>query len=112
VTRPRLLLTSALVAIALMGQGCSPQFARLAAGAFIVTAAAVTVMAIHDAHMHSRHCGHHYVVVEQEPVYYYEGRWEFYDEESGRWYRYRDAPPQARYRRAPPPQLEEQYEVY
>ena len=59
-----------------------------------VTAVAMvaTVLAVHDAHHHSHHCGHEYTYVEDRPVYYYEGRWEYYDNESGHWYYYDDTP--------------------
>jgi hypothetical protein len=59
----------------------------------IVTVAAVaTVLSWHDAHHHHVHCGHEVVYVEERPVYNYEGRWEYYDPDSGTWYHYTERP--------------------
>ena len=59
----------------------------------LVTVAAVaTVLAWHDSHFHSHHCGHEYVYVEERPVYHYQGRWEYYDAHNGPWYYYNERP--------------------
>ena len=93
----RMTLLAVVASLTVAGSGCTPGMARFAAGAFIMTAAVVTIAAIHhDAHYHSHHCGHHYVLVEDRPVYHYQGHWEYYDEETGQWYRYRQPPPEAR----------------
>lgn len=59
----------------------------------LTAAVVVAVLAHHDRHFHSAHCGHRYVVVESRPVYDYDGRWEYYDDYDGRWYYYPDGPP-------------------
>ena len=94
--RYRLTTVALLATLTIGSQGCTRGMAQFAFGALVVTAAVVTVMAIHDAHMHSAHCGHQYVIVEDHPVYSYGGHWEYYDEDTGRWYRYREPPPEAR----------------
>lgn len=87
----RLLVPAFLLALVQLPGACSPRMAQFMAGAVIV-GAAVAVVAHHDAHYHHRHCGHHYVVVEDREVYEYEGRWEYYDESTGEWYYYEEPP--------------------
>ena len=67
---------------------CNRYTAGLAFRALVTTAVVATVLASHDAHRHHHHCGHRFVVVEERPVYRYQGRWEYYDEERQRWYYY------------------------
>lgn len=69
--------------------GCGPRTASFIAG-MIVLGAALAIMAEHDAHFHSRHCGHRHVVYEGRDVYYYNGHWEYYEPNTRRWYFYRD----------------------
>lgn len=77
------------------GTSCNRYMAGFMVQAIVATAVVATVLAAHDAHFHSHHCGHSYVIVEERPVYHYEERWEYYDEESGRWYYYPDGLPES-----------------
>jgi hypothetical protein len=61
-----------------------------AVGAIAYVAVTAMVLAAHDHHYHGAYCGHTYVVYEQHPVYYYDGRWEYYDPSAGSWYYYPD----------------------
>lgn len=97
--RPKRLLLAVALSVGLMSSaGCSPSMARFAAAAFVGTAAAVMILAAHDAHYHDAYCGHQVVVVEDRPVYYYQGHWEYYDPDTGEWYVYREPPVRYRYR--------------
>jgi hypothetical protein len=72
--------------------GCHPRVAAKLAAAAIITAAIVGtahILAHHDAHFHSEHCGHHRRWHEGRYVYHYGGHWEYYDPHAGRWYYYR-----------------------
>ncbi len=81
----------AVVITSLAQMGCSPRgFAAFRTFAAFATVA--TILAAHDAHFHSHHCGHEYVYVDERPVYHYEGRWEYYDAQSGHWYYYEGQP--------------------
>lgn len=105
-----LLLPLVLVALLVRPTvGCSPQVARAVAGAAIFMTA-VAVIAHHDAHWHSHHCGHPVMYVDGRDAYWYQGHWEYYDEATGRWYRYTEAPPPPQ---APPASpYEEEFEPY
>lgn len=73
--------------------GCSREGWELAgdlAAIAVATAVYVAVLSDHDAHYHSAYCGHQHAYVDHHPVYYYEGRWEYYDGNRGRWYYYPD----------------------
>ena len=59
----------------------------------IYVAVTAVVIAHHDAHYHNHYCGHRWVVYEERPVYYYEGRWEYYDHYQDTWYYYPDGVP-------------------
>ncbi len=86
----------ALVAsLALGAPRCTPRMARDLMVAAMVTTAVVAI-ARHDAHQHHLGCGHEVVYVDGRDAYYYGGHWEYYDEQTGQWYRYVDDP-------APPP---------
>ena len=76
---------------------CSPRMARFMAGALII-GTAVAVIAHHDAHRHYPGCGHEYIVIEDREVYQYQGRWEYYDEQTGEWYYYVEDPVPVRHR--------------
>jgi len=85
-----------VLAFALGGTGCNRYGWELFRGvAEIAAYVAVTalVLSVHDHHYHHYHCGHRYVVYEARPVYYYEGRWEYYDDRAGTWYYYPDGVP-------------------
>ncbi|MBL8786161.1 MAG: hypothetical protein JNJ59_14780 [Deltaproteobacteria bacterium] len=89
-------LVLAVLPLTLTTQGCNRYGWEIFRGAVEVAAyVAVTamVLAAHDAHYHSYHCGHHYVVVENRPVYEYQGRWEYYDPHEDTWYYYPEGPP-------------------
>lgn len=88
----RLLVPVVLLALVQApNSACSPRMAQFMAGALIV-GATVAIIAHHDAHHHSPYCGHEYVVVEDREVYQYQGRWEYYDDETGEWYYYTEDP--------------------
>lgn len=90
----RAVVVASLVAFVLAPTtGCSRGMANFLAGALIVTAA-VAIVAHHDAHYHDPWCGHERVYVEDRDVYYYEGQWEYYDQDSGQWYYYTEPPVQ------------------
>ncbi len=84
------------LALTLGATGCSSSALRAVAGAALVgaavahTVAAVHVIRHHDAHHHHGRCGHRRRRYQGRYVYRYEGRWEYYDGSSGRWYRYAD----------------------
>ena len=86
----------ALITSLVTSSGCNRYGLEILRGVVEITAAvAVTalVLAAHDAHYHHAHCGHHYVVYESQPVYHYQGRWEYYDPWDDVWYYYPDGPP-------------------
>ncbi len=90
-TNLRRFILVAVVITSLTQIGCGPRgFAAFRTVAAF--AAIATVLAVHDAHFHSHHCGHEYVYVDERPVYHYEDRWEYYDSESGHWYYYEGRP--------------------
>ena len=92
----RLALALALVAVVGAGTGCNRYGWELFRGfAEVAAYVAVTamVLSVHDHHYHHYHCGHRYVVHEHRPVYYYEGRWEYYDDRADTWYYYPDGVP-------------------
>jgi hypothetical protein len=92
----RAVSVAALVAALLGTSGClvSPRGAQAVgsvAAAALWTAAVVgtvTVLAYHDAHFHHDQCGHYRRWHEDRWVYYYGGRWEYYDQTSATWYVY------------------------
>jgi hypothetical protein len=82
-----------LVGLVGLNAGCSPRLARAAIGAAFITAAIVGtahVLAHHDAHFHDDYCGHHRRYHDGHYVYHYNGYWEYYDHDRGRWYYYYD----------------------
>lgn len=82
----------ALLFAALITQSGCGRAGFLAARILVTAAVVATVLAVHDSHYHSHHCGHEYVIVEERPVYRYEGRWEYYDDHEGQWYQYEELP--------------------
>jgi hypothetical protein len=87
----RIGIATLLISLVLAQSGCGR--AGLHALRAISTIAAVaTILAVHDAHFHSHHCGHQYMMVEERPVYHYQGRWEYYDEHDANWYYYNGSP--------------------
>jgi hypothetical protein len=92
---PRRVAAALLVAFTLSAtaSGCGRTgwelFGR-AVEAVAYVAVTAMVLAAHDHHHHSAYCGHTYVVYEQRPVYYYGGRWEYYDAGADTWYYYPD----------------------
>ncbi|MCA9519666.1 MAG: hypothetical protein KC609_01780 [Myxococcales bacterium] len=72
-----------------MTPGCSPRTLGFVAG-MVVLGTAMAILAEHDAHFHSHHCGHRHVIYEGRDVYYYNDHWEYYDPNARRWYFYRD----------------------
>lgn len=86
-----LTITAVVLAASLTSGGCG-RGGFLLARTLVTVAAVATVLAWHDAHYHHHHCGHEYVYVEERPVYRYQGRWEYYDPDSGRWYMYEELP--------------------
>ncbi len=83
-----LILVAALLTQPACGRHGGGLFAARLFTAILMTAAVATVLALHDAHTHNYSCGHEYVIVEERPVYHYQGRWEYYDPGSGQWYQY------------------------
>jgi len=66
---------------------------HLAAAAIWTAAIAgnVVILVAHDAHLHSETCGHYRRWQDGRWIYYYEQRWEYFDDTSGQWYYYADA---------------------
>ncbi|MFH1132206.1 MAG: hypothetical protein V1754_12790 [Pseudomonadota bacterium] len=82
-----LIMLLALVGISSITPACTP---RMAAHMFSAAAVlgTVAVIAHHDAHMHHYQCGCHRRWYQDQWVYHYDGRWEYYDRHHGRWYYY------------------------
>ena len=80
-----------LITLTLTTSGCG-RMGYLAMRTAITVATVATIVHWHDSHFHHHHCGHEYVYVEDRPVYHYQGRWEYYDQESGHWYQYEELP--------------------
>jgi len=95
--RMKLIVAALLLTVFIGGSGCN-RYGWQVLGTIAEVAAYVAVTAVvlaaHDAHYHNHHCGHRYVVYEDRPVYYYEGRWEYYDPYEGTWYVYPEGIPQ------------------
>lgn len=92
-TKLRLAFLALLLTLTVSQPACNRYGWEMAghfAEAVITVAAVATVLAFHDAHYHSPHCGHRHRHHEGRRVYEYQGRWEYYDEYSGRWYAYDD----------------------
>ena len=94
--RTRLLIAALLISSFVGSAGCN-RYGWQMLGSLVEVAAYVAVTALvlasHDAHYHSYHCGHRYVVYEDHPVYDYGGRWEYYDAYEDTWYYYPDGAP-------------------
>ncbi len=89
--RVRTWAVACLLAVGLALQpGCGHRLALGVARVVAVGVAAAAVLAGHDAHMHSHVCGHEYVIIEDREVYHYQGRWEYYDPDTGEWYEYEE----------------------
>lgn len=89
--RAKQLAVATLVAVMLTttASGCGrmmPFMARM------IVAGAITavVLSHHDAHYHDHHCGHRRGYIDQQEVYHYQDRWEYYDPETETWYSYDD----------------------
>lgn len=86
-------LSLLLVILALGGMvtSCTPRMVGRLIGAAIITAVVVGTaqsIAHHDAHYHDHHCGCERHYHDGRWVYSYQGEWEYYDHETGTWYRY------------------------
>ncbi|MFO0745525.1 MAG: hypothetical protein U1F43_07615 [Myxococcota bacterium] len=96
-SRTRVVAAALLVSLSLGATGCGRTGWDFL-GAMVEVAAYVAVNAIaesfHDHHYHDAYCGHEWVEYEDHPVYYYEGRWEYYDSHARAWYYYPDGVPQ------------------
>lgn len=94
--RTKLLIAALLITLFAGSAGCNRygwQLFGAVAEAAVYVAVTALVLSTHDAHYHSHHCGHHYVVYEERPVYHYQGRWEYYDPYAETWYYYPDGVP-------------------
>jgi len=89
----RILLAAALCFALSPVVSCSPRMAHALFSAAVITAAIIGtahVLAHHDAHFHDPYCGHHRRWHSDRWVYYYDGHWEYYEPETGRWYFYQE----------------------
>ena len=89
--RIRIGLATLLITLVLAQSGCG-RGGLHALRAIRTIAIVATILAVHDAHFHSHHCGHEYMLVEERPVYHYNGHWEYYDDHDGNWYYYNEPP--------------------
>ncbi len=92
----RLALIALFVSLFAIGPGCNRHTMHLLADVAFTAVAVAALVAVHDAHYHNHYCGHRYVYHEGHPVYFYEDRWEYYEERDGNWYYYPDGVPHQR----------------
>jgi len=84
----RIWVGAMLLSLMLLGQfGCTRHGLHVFR-AVATVAVYAAILATHDSHYHNHHCGHTYVVHDNRPVYHYQGRWEYYEPDTGNWYHY------------------------
>ncbi len=92
-TKKRGWLSGALAALLVGGlaSACTPRMTADLVRTALWTATIVGYVAVlesHDAHFHYEHCGHYRRWQDTQWVYYYQGRWEYYQPNDARWYFY------------------------